>query len=193
MKSFLLINLSPRREGTSVTLLKACKDYLESKGHTAAIMHLYPSLKGPEGLFNAVDKADTLVFGGPCYINTYPADTTWLLQALAVRPELIHGKNIYGMIQGGMPYAHTHASGLTMLEIFADQCGACYKGGFVMGLGAMLNGQPLSKLFNARSVLRQLNIFFGHVEKGEASPSAVYEVAQLEWPVLGYRLMSRLE
>jgi multimeric flavodoxin WrbA len=190
MNHFLLINLSPRKDGTSVTLLTACNDWLQSKGHAAVIMHLYPSLKDPAALFDAVSQADTLVFSGPCYINTYPADTVWLLQELAARPQLLHGQAVYGMIQGGMPYAHTHTSGLSMLTLFARQSGLNYKGGFVMGLGAMLNGQPLSKLFNAKAVIRQLNAFFDHVEKGEGSPPEVYEASMLKWPRIKYRLMA---
>lgn len=192
MKSFLLINLSPRKEGTSVTLLKDCKEYLDAKGHTTAIVHLYPSLKDPSALFNAVAQADTIIFSGPCYINTYPADTVWLLQALAAHPELLHGQNVYGMIQGGMPTAHTHASGLSMLALFSNQCGLNYQGGFVMGMGAMLNGQPLSKLFNAKAVIRQLNVFFAHIEKGEDSPPEVYESCILKWSGFKYRLMARM-
>ena len=192
MKNFLLINLSPRKEGTSVTLLKNCKEYLDAKGHTASIMHLYPSLKDPSALLDAVAQADTLVFSGPCYINTYPADTVWLLQELATRPQLLHGQNIYGMIQGGMPTAHTHASGLSMLKLFSGQCGLHYKGGFVMGLGAMLDGQPLTKLFNAKAVIRQLKVFFGHIEKGEVSLPAVYEASLLKWSGLRYKLMARM-
>ncbi len=192
MKHFALINLSPRKEGTSMTLLNACKDHLESRGHTVTLSHLYPSLKSPDALFSAVAGADTLVFCGPCYINTYPADTTWLLEELAARPDLLHGQAVYGIIQGGMPTAHTHASGLSMLQIFASQCGLQYNGGFVMGMGAMLNGQPLAKLFNARAVIRQLGMFLNHIEKGEASPPAVYERAQLKWPPFTYGIMSRM-
>lgn len=192
MKRFLLINLSPRREGTSVTLLNACKEYLDAKGHLCGTMNLYPSLKDPVALFEAVAGTDALVFSGPCYINTYPADTIWLLQELAARRELLHGQTVYGMIQGGMPYAHTHASGLTMLELFCRKTGLQYNGGFVMGLGAMLNGQPLSKLFNAKAVVRQLNVFFGHVDKGEVSPPAVYEAATLKLPALIYRVMAKM-
>ena len=190
MKRFALINLSPRKEGTSMTLLNLCREHLEACGHAVTLAHLYPSLKNPTALFDAVNEADTLVLCGPCYINTYPADTTWLLQELAARPQQLHGQSVYGIIQGGMPTAHTHASGLSMLQIFASQCGLHYKGGFVMGMGAMLNGQPLTKLLNAKAVIRQLDVFFGHIEKGEVSPPAVYEAAQLKWSPFKYRMMS---
>lgn len=192
MNKCLLINLSPRREGTSMTLLNACKEYLEAKGCETSAAHLYPAIKDPSVLFEAVKAADTLVFIGPCYINTYPADTVWLLQELAAQPALLHGQNVYGMIQGGMPYTHTHACGLCLLERFCAQCGLAYRGGFVMGMGAMLNGQPLSRLINAKKVLRQLDVFFGHVEKGEASAPSVYEAAQLKLPLFVFRLMARM-
>lgn len=192
MTRYALINLSPRKTGTSMTLLTLCQKHLEACGHSVTLTHLYPSLKNPAALFDAVAAADTLVLCGPCYINTYPADTTWLLEELAARPQLLHKQSVYGIIQGGMPTVHTHACGLSLLDIFCSQCGLDYKGGFVMGMGAMLNGQPLTKLFNAKAVIRQLGVFFSHVEKGEVSLPDVYESAQIKWSALKYRLMSRI-
>jgi len=190
MKNFLLINLSPRREGTSAVLLQMCKKYMESKGHKVVVMDLYSHLKNPTDLFAEAKLADTLVFSGPCYVNTYPADTVFLLEELTVREELRHGQTLYGMIQGGMPYAHTHESGLHMLELFAEKNKLSYKGGFVMGLGAMLNGQKLEKLPNGKKVGRQLNVFFDHIEKDEQSPDSVYYKAELKLPGFVYKMMA---
>lgn len=192
MKKFLLINLSPRRKGTSVMLANRCKAYLCTKGHDAELFHLYPSLSNPEKLFQAASQADALILCGPCYINTYPADTITLLEGLAQRPELLHGQDLYGIIQGGMPYVHTHESGLLMLKVFANKCNVCYKGGFVMGGGPMLNGQPVEKLPNAKRVIRQLNVFFYRVEKGEDVPIQVSEAAQMKLSGLACRLMAWL-
>jgi len=191
MKHFLLLNLSPRKTGTSAMLALRCRERLVNKGHSVSLIHLYTSLNNFEEIVQAVQKADTLVFCGPCYINTYPADTYALLQELYARKEVLRGQQVYGIIQGGMPYTHTHESGLHSLELFADKCGLVYMGGFVMGLGAMLNGQPLEKLLNAKKVIQQLNLFFDHMEKGEASPRQVYQVAQLRFPGFVWRLMAR--
>jgi len=191
MRNILLINLSPRQKGTSVVLARMCLEFLQNKGCRATLMHLYPNLSNPEKLLKAVAEADTLVFSGPCYINTYPADTIALLERLAERREYLHGQLLYGIIQGGMPYVHTHESGLSLLEMFAKNHNVRYCGGFVMGLGAMLNGQPIDKLPHAKKVIRQLNIFFGHIEKGENSPPETYRAAQLKMPVFAYRIMAR--
>jgi hypothetical protein len=190
MKRYLLINASPRRTGTSVVLAEMCREYLTEKGHTAELLHLQQGLKEPESLLRAVSACDTLVISGPCYVNTYPADVVTLLELLASRPEALHGQDLYGMIQGGMPYAHTHDSGLSMLACFAGDANVTYKGGFAMGFGALLNGQPVDKLPNAKKVRRQLAVFFGHMEKGETSPKVVYEAAQMHLPAFVCRLMT---
>lgn len=118
MRNFLLINASPRKKGTSAVLLSMCKESLDSAGQRTEVIHLYPAMKSPEELRIAVDRADTLVISGPCYVNTYPAETTAFLDELSAHPEVLHGQSLYGMIQGGMPYYHTHEAGLLQLEIF---------------------------------------------------------------------------
>lgn len=190
MKNILLLNVSPRQNGTSYVLLSMCQDYLLKKGHLCEIIHLYPNLNNLIKLREAVDKADTLVLCGPCYINTYPADTIALLEELSLHREILHRQSLYGIIQGGMPYPHTHESGLTLLEMFCKKCDVSYKGGFVMGLGALLNGQPITKLPNSKKMMCQLRIFIDHINRGEEAPRQVYQVAQFKVPSLIYRLMA---
>ncbi len=190
MKNILLLNLSPRQKGTSVVLLEMCMGSLLKKGNNCELIHLYPNMNNLEKLRIAVEHADTLVFSGPCYINTYPADTIALLEDLATHKEVLHGQSMYGMIQGGMPYVHTHESGLSLLEIFCKKNNLTYKGGFVMGLGAMLNGQPITKLPNSKKVIKQLQIFFDHIDRSEESTKQIYQTAQFKVPSLIYRLMA---
>ena len=182
MRNIIAINVSPRSQGTSAMLLEKLKSDLEKRGDTVNIVNLYSMLKDMQPIFDAVSAADTIVICGPCYVNTYPADTTKLLEELAARPELLNGKNLYGIIQGGMPYAHTHMSGLNMLKAFSNKAGATYKGGFIMGLGAILNGQPVDKLFNGKKVARQLAVFFENISGGENSPDSVYEASMMKIP-----------
>ncbi len=191
MRKLLLINLSPRLKGTSFVLAQMCREYLDTRGHSTELIPLYPSLDKPDKLYAAVREADTLVFSGPCYTNTYPADTILLLERLSAQKELLHGQSLYGLIQGGMPYAHTHESGLRMLELFCKKNGLTYKGGFVMGLGAILNGQPISQLPNSKKVTRQLGVFFNHIEKDEEAPRKVYEASLLKMPAFVYGMMAK--
>jgi hypothetical protein len=60
-----------------------------------------------------------------------------------------------------------------------------------MGMGAMLNGQPVTKLPNSKTVIRQLNIFFNHIEKDEISPSQVYQKAQFKLPSFIFGIMAK--
>ena len=182
MKNIVAINVSPRKRGTSVMLLEKLKNDLEKLGDHVHRIDLYSHLKEMQVVFDAVSAADTLVICGPCYVNTYPADTTMLLEELDARPDVLHRQNLYGIIQGGMPYAHTHISGLNMLKVFSNKVGLTYQGGFVMGLGALLNGQPLDKLPNGRKVDKQLTVFFGNIHNGEKSLDSVYETALVKMP-----------
>ncbi|MFT4145457.1 MAG: NAD(P)H-dependent oxidoreductase [Mobilitalea sp.] len=189
MKKMLLINVSPRTKGTSFTMLQMCKKYLEGRGYQTELFHLYQNLTHMNKLITAAADADTIIISGPCYINTYPADTIALLKELLTYKEMLQGKSLYGIIQGGMPYAHTHESGLSLLDIFCKKCGMFFKGGFVMGMGAYLDGKPLTKLPNGKKVIRQLNIFFQHMEKDEISPPEVYRKAQFKLPGIFFKVM----
>ncbi len=191
MKRYLLVNASPRAKGTSAMLAGILEAFLKTQGHAVSRLALYPHLNRMETLADAFRDADILVVLGPCYVNTFPADTYAFLEALAAHPEAHRGQKVYGVIQGGMPTAHTHRSGLEALRLFAKSCGLSYGGGFVMGLGAMLNGEDLSKLPNGKKVKKQLDVFFGHVARGEDSPDSVYEKALLRLPSIAVRLMAR--
>jgi multimeric flavodoxin WrbA len=191
MKKILLVNLSPRKDGTSIILLDLCKKYMVDKVDQIEMVHLYSNLNKLSNLYNSFKDTDTIVFSGPCYINTYPADTIYLLEYLRVHEELLHGQKLYGIIQGGMPYAHTHECGLDLLEMFSKKCNINYMGGFVMGLGAMLNGREINMLPNGKKVERQFNIFFEYINKGEQVPKCVYEKAVMKMPGVIYKIMAK--
>lgn len=191
MKKIVLINVSPRTKGTSHVMLQMCKTHMEVSGYQTELVHLYQNLNHLDKVISAAVEADTLIISGPCYINTYPADTIALLEELLAHKEQLQGKSMYGIIQGGMPYAHTHESGLYMLVMFCRKCGVNFKGSFVMGMGAYLDGKPLSNLPNGKRVLRQLDKFFVNIVKDEVSPPELYQKAQLKLPGILFKIMVR--
>ena len=140
----------------------------------------------------AIRESESIIMVGPCYIDTYPADTVYLLEQLEINRDVLHGQDLYGVIQGGMPYVHTHESGLKMLELFAGENDLNYKGGFVIGMGAMLNGQPLDKLLNGKKVEQGFEHFLDNVAKRLNSPPDLYYQAQLKMPGLVYWLMAKM-
>jgi hypothetical protein len=182
----IIVNASPRAKGTSIMLAGLCKKFLESCGRSVPIVSLYQNMDN-DSMLDTVLTADTVVICGPCYVNTYPAPLIKFLAEWDDRSS--HCQTIYGMIQGGMPYTHTHKSGLNMLEIFAEKTGHRYNGGFILGLGAMLNGGEIDKLPNGKKVKRQLDVFFSNVRDGKLSGNEVYEKAKMKVPVMLSRIL----
>jgi hypothetical protein len=160
-------------------LANMCKDFLN-----AEILNLYSNLDSMDYIFQKIREADIIVMSGPSYINTYPADTVYLLEQLKENPDIIHNQSVYGIIQGGMPYVHTHESGLKMLECFCKDCNMVYKGGFVLGFGALLNGNALMKHPNGKKVERLFGEFLQHIANNEESPARLYYEAEMKLPLI---------
>ncbi len=179
MSGLLIINASPRKEGTSAMF---CKCFEDSMG--GRVCHLYKDVNSVDWLLPEIDKAETIIIAGPCYIDTYPAQVVFLLERIAEHPELCHGQKVYGIIQGGMPYVHTHESGLRMLKLFCRDCNMQYRGGFVMGLGPVLDGKPLKFHPNAKKIVPAFNEFMDYVRRGEESPDQLYRNAEMKIPAI---------
>jgi hypothetical protein len=79
-----------------------------------------------------------------------------------------------------------------MLKIFSNKVDVTYKGGFVMALGALLDGQPLNRLPNGKKVDKQLRVFFENIHHGKSSPDSVYEGALWKIPGLVARILAAM-
>lgn len=167
----MLLCASPRRKGTSAMLLERVRAI------TGGEVVFLPQKGSLDDLVLAMQKAETIVISGPCYINTYPAKLIELLET-AAQVGGFFGQKLYGIINGGMPYMHTHQHGLSCLQLFAQQNNLSWMGGFVLGGGAMLDGQPLEKHMNHRKVVPAFDQFIRHIAQGTASTDSLYEQAQ---------------
>ena len=182
----LYINASPRKQGSSPMLCKRLQKKLGGE-----MIDLFDVKLELIDIMNAVDHADTIVIAGPCYVNSYPARVTLLLEELQKQPEKCHGQKLYGVINGGMPYMHTHESALNQLELFSLECNMHYAGGFVIGIGPMLNGQELEKHMCAKKIVPAFDQFTSHVEHGEDSPKKLYYDAAMKIPALIAMFMTK--
>lgn len=191
MKQTVIINLSPRDKGSSSMLASKCKEYLVSQGKQVKLFHLYKSVQSIDLLLKDIEKADTIILSGPSYVNHFPADTIYLLEKLKENNDVFHNQNMYGIIQGGMPYAHTHESGVKTLALFCKDISISYNGSFIIGLGAMLNGKPLDQLVNGKKVEKNFNLFLQHIREGSHSPDTLYQSCQIKTPGFVYRILSR--
>lgn len=169
-KAVLLLNASPRPKSTSRMLLERIQRL--AGGELAQI-----SREDPAALAQKMREADTIVLAGPCYINSWPSGVMRLMEeARKLAP--FQGQKLYGIINGGMPYMHTHRHGLASLRFFAEQNDLTWQGGFVLGGGAMLDGQPLEKHMSHRKVVPAFDQFIQHIAEGAPSPDSLYEQAQ---------------
>ncbi len=174
----VLINGSARPAGTSRMLA----DYFARRLDETRRVQLMPNGGNTKEVLETVRQGDTIVLIGPCYINTWPAEVIGFLEK-ARETGVFSGKKVYGFIQGGMPYPHTHASALRTLALFCDEAGADYRGGFVMGGGAMLDGKDLSQIIGAKTMVPAVHGFIDCIRRGEKAPPSLYEQAVMPMPV----------
>lgn len=187
---YLIINGSPRPKGTSKMLTKYFAGALKKSGYEVKTENLYQYMKDMSSLLIAVKESECIVVIGPCYIGTYPADVLYLLQQMQETPGVLHGQSLYGVIQGGMPYVHTHESAIKMLECYAEECDVIFKGGFVLGGGAVLNGQPLEKVIGAKKIVPAVHEFIQCIGSDKVSPSQLYRAAAVPIPGIMARILA---
>lgn len=168
----MLLCASSRRKGTSAMLLERIR--LVTGGEVIFL----PQKGSLNEVILAMQQAAAIVISGPCYINTYPARLIELLEAASLSGGF-SGQKLYGIINGGMPYVHTHRHGLACLRLFAEQNHLSWQGGFVLGGGAMLDGKPLEKHMNRKKIVPAFDLFIRHIAEGNPSPDSLYEQAQI--------------
>ncbi len=181
----LLICASPRRNGTSAMLLERIRTV------TGGEFIFLPQKGSLNELVLNMQKAETIVISGPCYINTYPARLIELLET-ASSAGGFSGQKLYGIINGGMPYIHTHRHGLMCLQLFAEQNHLSWQGGFVLGGGAILNGKPLERHMSRKKIVPAFDQFIRHIQNGTHSPDSLYENAQSPPPKIIIRMIAKI-
>jgi hypothetical protein len=167
----LLICASPRRKGTSAMLLERISAAIGSD------VVFLPQKGSLDELVLAMQQVATIIISCPCYINTCPARLIELLETASLTGGF-SGQKLYGIINGGMPYIHTHRHGLTCLQLFAEQNHLSWQGGFILGGGAMLDGSPLEKHISHRTIVPAFDQFIRHIKEEIPSPNCLYEQAQ---------------
>ncbi len=143
-----------------------------------------------DNLINKMQKAATIVISGPTYINSYPARLFELLEEVSKNTTFSNQK-LYGIINGGMPYVHTHEHGLSYLSLFAKENNLTWMGGFVLGGGAILDGQPLEKHLNQKKVVPLFDEFIQCIDKGVMASENLYKDSEMPIPRLITHIISK--
>lgn len=185
MSKFLMINASPRKNGTANMFCERLQQNLGGE-----IVSLYDKTTPLPILLEKIKQSDTIVLAGPCYVNTYPGTVTELFEYLSNYTSELQGKAWYGIIEGGMPYTHTHESGLKHLKCFCKSCGMIYKGGFILTMAPLLNGKPLEDYIFSKKVVPTFNRFIASIQMGATSPDSLYQDLEPKMPLLVTRLFA---
>ena len=184
--SILLVVLSPRRQGTSTLLANLLKQEL---GEAEGVWNLPDITKEWSSFLQAAETADTWIFTVPCYVNAIPGDALKVLELLQ-KEQLQGGKYVYAIAQGGMPYAHTHHCCLGNIKLFAQAMQQQWMGGLIIGGGAIVNGESLDRLPNAKQVKRCLQTMTACIRQHAAIPSQLIQKAEMKIPAFIARMLS---
>lgn len=165
-----MLNGSPRGNGTAHMLCKRLEQSLNGES-----ISLYGKSNQFETVYEKIKQANTIVLIGPCYVNSFPGQVTEFFEYLTPYASELQGKVWYGIIEGGMPYTHTHQSGLKHLEYFCKSYGMSYNGGFMITMAPMLNGQPLEKHMMAKKIIPAFEKFTKAIASQAVSPDSLYK------------------
>ena len=97
--SILILNLSPRRLGTSALLGRLMQEQLGEQTQLWSCLDIEAAW---DSFLKAAGLADTWIFITPCYVNAIPGDAVEVLAKLH-QAELSRNKYVYAIAQGGMP------------------------------------------------------------------------------------------
>lgn len=185
MKQTLILNASPRNNGTAHMLCMRLQAELGGKYQS-----LYGIQNTPSSILENIIKADTIVLVGPCYVNSFPGTVTELFEYLSHHQKALKNKVWYGIIEGGMPYTHTHESGLKHLSYFCNTCGMSYNGGFILTMAPLLNGKPLEKHIASKKILPAFNQFVTAIKYQAISPDSLYQNLESKMSLITTKCLS---
>lgn len=175
---------SPRSSrSTSHSLAAYLAERLNGMGIIAEMMHVYPLLTTPGGLgrmLEAADKADTLVFVSPLYVDSVPSGVVCLMEAIAERRSaagMHKHQRLLAISNCGFPEARHNDPALKIYRLFSRDAGIEWSGGLGLGMGEAVAGRPLQGLGNmARHLRRALDMTAGAIAEGQPVPAGAIQL-----------------
>ncbi len=143
-KKLLLLNGSPRKDGTSYSFARTMKLIAQGWGNKAEIIHVIDYFDGKETiehLKELITQSDIVAMSAPLYADTLPYHDIWFLEKLAAEcAKELKGKDFFAVGQCGFPDI-TRIEPLTdACRFFAEDTGMNWLGGLAYGGGPMING-----------------------------------------------------
>lgn len=190
-KSLLILNGSPRKQGTSYSFGSTIKQLAESNGHCADIHHIieyYDRKKSFEDLYGIISKCDVVCLIAPLYVDTLPYPAIWFLEKLHEQfKDILVGKDFFAVSQNGFPDITLFGPILGSCEIFADAAGMNWLGGLAYGGGAIINGAKMEELGKkGQRITSGFKLALDHVFLGKPIPPKAQEILAVKIPKILY-------
>lgn len=183
--SAMILNLSPRRLGTSALLGRLLQEQL---GEQTQVWNCLDIEAAWDSFLETARLAETWICIAPCYVNAIPGDALRILVKLQ-QTGMEKNKYVYAIAQGGMPYAHTHHCCIGNIELFAKAMQLRWMGGLLIGGGAIIDGASLKRLPNAVQVEHCLQKLIACIQHKTAVDSLLSRQAEMKIPGFVARLL----
>ncbi|HYF92482.1 MAG TPA: NAD(P)H-dependent oxidoreductase [Symbiobacteriaceae bacterium] len=150
VKRLLLLNGSPRKQGTSSSFARTITALAAEAGCATEIEHAYDYYDGRRSLGalrELIAGADLIGVVAPLYFDTLPGAVVWLFEQLfrEMRTEL-EGKALFAVGQGAYPFAALMQPLIGSCRCFAEATGMQWLGGLGYGGGVLLDGARLEDI-----------------------------------------------
>ncbi|MCE1247373.1 MAG: NAD(P)H-dependent oxidoreductase [Firmicutes bacterium] len=158
----LMLSGTPKaKDSVSEVLGNYLLKKMETDGCTTATLRMRSAIKNDASLqemFEAVEKADVVVYSGPLYVDSFPSH---VIEAMEKITEHFAGRKFDGkktrffaISNCGFPEAFQNQASLDIMRYFALKCGFEWADGFAVGAGPALF-QGLEKMGGMTSGIRK--------------------------------------
>lgn len=185
----LLLNGSPRKQGTSVAFATTLAAQAAAAGCTAEIRHVYDYYDGRsalESLQDLIAGADVIGLIAPLYYDTLPGADVWLLEQLQGAP--LAGKGFFVVGQGAYPFWRLCQPLIGAGRCFAEATGMRWLGGLGYGGGVLIDGRPLDQYGRlGRRIIEALRLALADVLQGRPIGPKPQELLTISIPRILFR------
>ncbi len=193
----LLLNGSPRKNGTSASFARSLKRLAEDEGHSAEIIHIIEYLDGVKEMVeikHRIEESGIIGLITPLYVDALPYPVIWLMEKLSAEfCRELRGKYFFAIAQNGFPDITLFEPLLESCRYFAEENGMQYLGGLAYGGGAIINGALLENLGKkGQKITNGFKMALDSIILGETIPALAQETITvripkvLYWPLTAY-------
>ena len=185
----LLIGSPRGPQSTSHALGTYLLDRLKEKGMSVNKVFIQRSLiskGGIDTLLQALNEADIIILASPLYADSHHSGVIAAMELIRARlsdKPRINRQKMVAISNSGFPESSHNDLSLSISRLFAVECGFEWAGGFALGGGESIGGQPLEKAGRrVRNVRKSLELAADALANGEHLPESA--VALMAMPLV---------